>query len=297
MSEGKEYKVGEIFRHDGFTYQCVVDSEENGYCGKCQLCDEKILCDKDYRADKRNVHFIRVTEPQDGMMFRASDGNLYRLFIDIDPFDYGSCACDNHGLTCIEIFNQAFPDSCIFETEHWELIEENKEDDEKMNEIKRHLELAVEKVDGDQVTFRIVEQTHRGKDFTPNGEKFKSSCGYFLIVDTYPGFRDDYTGKILFVRGYDSAEDDTKTTVPLLHFAKIMESVNEYNETDGKSYEKPWPQDGDKYFCINSTGFISYTNYDNHPIDNDRREFGNFFRTREEAEAALERVKEALKGE
>ena len=33
------------------------------------------------------------------------------------------------------------------------------------------------------------------------------------------------------------------------------------------------------------------------PLDNCRRGFGNFFRTREEAEAALEMVKKALKGE
>jgi len=37
--------------------------------------------------------------------------------------------------------------------------------------------------------------------------------------------------------------------------------------------------------------------YDKLKIDEPRREFGNFFRTREEAEAALERVKKALKGE
>lgn len=164
-------------------------------------------------------------------------------------------------------------------------------------EKKRHLELAVVKVEGDQVTFRIAEQTHRGKNFTQNGEKFKSSCGYFLIADTYPGFRDDYTGKILFVRGWDSSENDNKITVSLFHFARIMEAIAEYNETNGKGYEKPWPQEGDKYFCFNSAGQINDYTYDKLKIDEPRREFGNFFRTREEAEATLERVKKALKGE
>lgn len=166
-----------------------------------------------------------------------------------------------------------------------------------MEKTKRHIELAVIKVEGDQVTFRIAEQTHRGERFTPNGGQFKSSCGYFLIADTYPGFRDDYTGKILFVRGYDSSKDDNKITVSLFHFALIMEAVTEYNETDGKSYKKPWPQDGDTYLWVDSTGFIHESDYDNAQRDSERREFGNFFRTRDEAEAAIERVKKALKGE
>lgn len=306
MSGKKEYKVGEIFRHEGFTYQCVIDSRENGYCGKCQLCDAEILCDKEERADNTGVHFIRVTEPEDGMLFRASDGKLYRLFLDINPYDFRSCACDNHGLTCFEIFKQAFQCSCLFECEHWELAEEKKEEKEKMDYskinikniyIKRHIELAVVKADGDQVTFRIAEQTHRGKDFTPNGEKFKSSCGYFLIVDTYPAFRDDYTGKILFVRGYSSAQDDNKITVPLHNFAGIMQAISEYNETNGKGYEKPWPQNGDICYFVSISGLIDSFSFPDDSCGRRMKEFGNLFRTYKEAEAAVERVKKALKGE
>ena len=101
MSSKKEYRVGEIFRNNGETFQCVfTDQSEGVYCLNCeagnQLC-ETLICHEKERSDKKNVHFIRVTEPEDGMMFRASDGNLYRLFIDIDPFDYGSCACDGNG--------------------------------------------------------------------------------------------------------------------------------------------------------------------------------------------------------
>lgn len=177
-----------------------------------------------------------------------------------------------------------------------EMIDYSKIELQKVH-MKRHLELAVVKVKGDQVTFRIAEQTHRGKDFAQNGEKFKSSCGYFLIVDTDPGFRDDYTGKILFVRGYDSAEDDNKITVSLQNFAGIMQAVTEYNQTNGVGYKKPWPQEGDKYFYISAAGAICDANYDDVSVDNYLREFGNFFRTREEAEAALERVKKELKGE
>ena len=164
-----------------------------------------------------------------------------------------------------------------------------------MEEKKRHLELAVVKVEGEQVTFRIAEQTHREHDFTNNGRKFKSSCGVMLNSLSSPEYNCGCT--TLYVRGYATCMDDQEITVSLFNFARIMEAVTEYNETNGAGYEKPWPQDGGKYFCILSTGYVTSTDYDNHPIDNDRREFGNFFRTREEAEAALERVKKALKGE
>ena len=163
--------------------------------------------------------------------------------------------------------------------------------------IKRHIELAVVKIEGDMVTFRIAEQTHRGKDFTLNGEKFKSSCGYFLIVDTYPVFRDDYTGKILFVRGYDSAKDDNKITVSLHNFAGIMQAISEYNETNGMGCEKPWPQYADKYYYVGDNGEVILSACGIYPASDKKRIlFGNTFRTREEAESARELVKKALKG-
>lgn len=81
------------------------------------------------------------------------------------------------------------------------------------------------------------------------------------------------------------------------NFAGIMQAISEYNDTNGKGYEKPWPQEGDKYLWVGSTGFIHESYFDDAPLDNDRRGFGNMFRTREEADAALERVKKALKGE
>ena len=166
-----------------------------------------------------------------------------------------------------------------------------------MEEEKRHIELAVLKVENGKVTFRIAEQTHRGIDFSKNVpyNHFCGSNGIVLFSFHHPYY--DQLRNDIYVQGRCCSCDDEQMTVSVDKFAKIMETINEYNETDGKGYEKPWPQYRDKYFCIQSTGYVTSTDYDNHPIDNDRREFGNFFRTREEAEAALERVKKALKGE
>lgn len=122
MEEKKEYKVGEIFRHEGFTYQCVIDSRENGYCGKCQLCDAEILCDKEERADNTGVHFIRVTEPEYGMLFRAWDGVLYEAR-EKEPEDKCCYCCIRPVYGCTEIGRQAFG-KLVGRNIHWYQKEE-----------------------------------------------------------------------------------------------------------------------------------------------------------------------------
>ncbi len=163
-----------------------------------------------------------------------------------------------------------------------------------MENQKRHLELAVVKVEGEQVTFRIADQTHREDEFCETGDFFKAKNGIEIYSLCNPIVGGKY---ILYVRGSSSIGDFDELTTTIHQFARIMEAITEYNETNGKGYEKPWPQEGDKYFCFNSAGQINDYTYDKLKIDEPRREFGNFFRTREEAEAALERVKKALKGE
>lgn len=164
-----------------------------------------------------------------------------------------------------------------------------------MSENKRHIELAVVKVDGDQVTFRIAEQTHRGKEFCENGTVFKSGRGV-LVVGAETG-SEGKNCSISFVSSQTVRACDEKYETSANEFVRIMEAIAEYNETDGRGYEKPWPQKGDKYFCIYPDSTILEWNYTHDCTDEERRKFGNFFRTREEAEAALERVKKALKGE
>lgn len=165
----------------------------------------------------------------------------------------------------------------------------------KESQQKRHIEISVVRIKEPTVTFRISQQTHREINFTPNGDEFKSSCGVILNSQSFPECGGSCD--VLFVRGCDPCKDDEEITVPLFNFAKIMQAITEYNETNGEGYEKPWPQNGDKYLCIDLAGCINEYDYDNDYMDEVRREFGNFFRTREEAEAASERVRKALKGD
>lgn len=301
MSDKIEYKVGEIFRSYGETVQCVPDYAGNKNCAQCTLFTRDYSCYSHKchahdRSDNTSVHYVKVTEPKEGMLFRASDGKLYELRPRGSVVD---CVCFTK-LTCDMIDRQSFKEpqkNCL----HWYPVEESKEKQEEKPKMKeeehqnRHIEISVERVEEDTVTFRISRQTHREEEFTQNGREFKSSCGVILSSQGSPEFG-AYI-KTLFVRGWDYSEDDNKITVSLLHFADIMQAVTEYNETDGKGYEKPWPQDGDKYLWVGSTGFVHESYFDDTPLEHDRRKFGNFFRTREEAEAALERVKKALKGD
>ena len=295
MSEGKEYKVGEIFRNNGETFQCVfTDQSEGVYCLNCeagnQLC-ETLICHEKERSDKKNVHFIRVTEPEDGMLFRASDGKLYEL----KKLEARVCGCYLYGyMSCLEIDEEAFGEMIPEEDLHWHPVEEKKEEEKEMSENKRHIELAVVKVDGDQVTFKISEQTHRCDDFAPKGCKFKSHSGYRLISESCPHADACMDG--LFVRGWLRQMDDAEVTANVETFARIMEAITEYNETNG--YEKPWPQYADKYYYVGDNGEVILSACGIYPTSDKKRIlFGNTFRTREDAEAALERVKKALKGE
>lgn len=57
------------------------------------------------------------------------------------------------------------------------------------------------------------------------------------------------------------------------------------------------PNVGDNYWYISAKGRIVMYEWNSSPADEKGLEFGNCFPSREEAEAALERVKKALKGE
>ena len=252
-----EFRVGEIFRLNEATYRCVTD-------------------------------YVRVTEPEEGMLFHATNGVLYELKT------LGStcrkCGCDTklpNNLPCRVIDRQAFGKPQI-NSLHWYPVEEN------MEEEKRHIELAVIVVSGDQVTFRIAEQTHRRGSFTPNGGTFKSCFGYCLTSITSPCY--DTKNKTLCVRGSDTEKDEKGITVSALCFAQIMEVVNEYNATNGMGYNNQWPRTGDLYYYVDTDGSVESCQYaDKYDIDNNRRKAGNFFATKEAAEIVAERVKEVFK--
>lgn len=255
------YRIGEIFRRKGFTYRCVPESI--------------------------------VTEPEEGMLFRASNGVLYELkaFGSMDR----KCGCNRDcidRLPCHIIDIQAFGKTQT-NSMHWYPVEEKKEEEKEMEEKKRHIELAVVEVDGEMVTFHVAEQTHRGDDFTPGGIPFESSNGLTLKSVGVPAA--SACADTVYVRGGTEGCDKRNVTVSALRFAQIMEAINEYNVTDGMGYKNQWPRPGDSYYYIDADGSVRHCRYDGDDTDNNRREVGNFFESADDATVVAERVKEVFK--
>lgn len=303
MSGRVEYKVGEIFRYGGITYQCAQDSFDNGYyCGRCSMdgdeCNE-FMCKPEDRSDKTGVHYVKVTEPKEGMLFRASDGKLYEL----RNREAGGCFCYLHpALDCLDIDKEAFGKG-FSNNLHWYPVEESKEKQEEKTKMEeeehqtRHIELAVVKVEGGKVTFRVVEQTHRNMDFCRAGDWFVAGNGISLVSGKCPDEKFDRSNKAVLLRGVMLDFDDTEITVTLEEFAAIMQAVSEYNETDGRGYDKPWPQEGDFYYLVDESAQTAAKVFQGSYMDYRLQNIGNFFRSIKESDAAANRIRKALKGE
>lgn len=287
----KEYRIGEAFRHtDGKVYQCV----EEGNCRRCAFgigayrCAEVCIGPRS-RTDGRSVGFTEVTKPAEGMLFRAENGRMYRL---TKGKHWGRrCACDTDpSLSCGALDSALFGNILI--GWHWAPVEE----DAPVKPPKRHLELAVVMMEDDEVTFKIVEQTHRCDEFSQqaNTDEFKACNGIGLMSYSVPQWLS--SASALYCRGENKRQDNIELTCTAVEFSRISEAISEYNSTDGKGCEPRWPQKGDRGFFVTAFGTICQCVFDGVYFDCMMQDFGNFFRTEAEAKAALERVKQAMKG-
>ncbi len=165
----------------------------------------------------------------------------------------------------------------------------------EIKEMTRHIELGVVKVEGNKVTFKIIEQTHRNEDFCQQTELdiFKASNEIVLKSRNAPEWRGN--NSTLFCRGYILGKDNIEIVCTTSEFARISEAVNEYNITDGKGYENLWPKNGDMYFYVYSNGIVETARFDEVEFDISHKNCGNFFRTEEEAVAAAGKVKTLFK--
>lgn len=99
-----------------------------------------------------------------------------------------------------------------------------------------------------EITFQIVEQTHRCEEFSPIGKglpsDFFSSSGFELTSYTLPMMGSSLK-RTLFMRGDCTADDYEKVTVSYDTFEEIVKAINEYNalynqeeENEEKSMKK-----------------------------------------------------------
>ena len=163
-----------------------------------------------------------------------------------------------------------------------------------VKETPRHLELGVVKAEGDNVTFRIVEQTHRLNKFSQQGKVFRAFNGFSIGSSAYPAWG-AAVSDMLWVRGDESDKDNTELHCSVAKFVIVCEAIAEYNASNGKGYEKPWPQTGDRYFFISgdiTPGNLIFTDC---AFDHNCQTCCNIFRTYEEAVAAADKVRMLLK--
>lgn len=183
--------------------------------------------------------------------------------------------------------------------EEKEMIDYSKIDLQKVY-MKRHLELAAVAIENDIVTFKVADQFYCGDEFSNQKLKreFEAKCG--VIIQLGDKLAWDGYNEILTLNKFQSVSKSEETAqCNVHHFADIMEAVNEYNETNGKGYEKKFPEEGDTFYCITSAMTVSIGEFGSSMdgYEFKMRDAGNCFQTFEEAKDALERVKKALKGE
>lgn len=155
---------------------------------------------------------------------------------------------------------------------------------------KRYIELIVIEADNNFIYFKIGKQTHRAIDFSSTGKSFKASNGVLFKSYFFPEY--DPTDNILFVKGMDELKDNRILRCNRSDFYLICEAITEYNRTNGIGYVKKQPEN---YYIITSDFTIMVHKFNNSDYDLENKKNGNFFRTREEAENALNLFKYIMK--
>lgn len=128
-----EHKIGEIVRRGPTTYICKLspspaqDSFSGLACDICALNKEdcsSYACNGKMRSDGQRVYYESVLEPRDGMLFRASDGKLYRCVLKDSQNTAHDCACYVYCHRCSYIESEAFGLPGNNPLLHWVPVEE-----------------------------------------------------------------------------------------------------------------------------------------------------------------------------
>ena len=104
----------------------------------------------------------------------------------------------------------------------------------------------------------------------------------------------DYNG--LCLKGRNEERDDRILLVDKEEAEIIQQRVDAINEKYG--IPKRWrAKKGKRYFCIAGSGSIGCAVDYYIGVDDDRYKFGNYFKTKEEAQVKLDKIKSILQGE
>jgi hypothetical protein len=139
----------------------------------------------------------------------------------------------------------------------------------------------------DKVAWRI---SYQNEDVLKRGEFEDDEIGVGSCF--YPS----YIRNTLMLLGIDKQKDNDVCVVAKEEAEIIKQRVDAINEKYG--IPKRWRAEyNGKYFVIGNDGMIFEDRDKRYDTDNRRYVLGNYFKTKEEAQAKLEKIKQILKGE
>lgn len=132
---------------------------------------------------------------------------------------------------------------------------------------------------------------------------YKENAGDYAHYYAYAKLRTEelYFNDECYNRYYGNlSECDFSTPDEIERFNKLLEGEGEEWDAENKQFVKRrWrTEEGGEYFMIDFLSLkIFNVNEDNDFADNNNYSFGNYFQTKEEAEAKLKQIREVLKNE
>ena len=103
--------------------------------------------------------------------------------------------------------------------------------------MKRYIRISVTERDNGKISFKIIEQSHRGHELSDDprdSSHYYAGNGVLLSSITCPEIP-KLTAKKLFVRGDDWSYDNTLLKCSEEVFEEFIDAINEYN----RHYESP----------------------------------------------------------
>lgn len=157
---------------------------------------------------------------------------------------------------------------------------------------RRHIQLQVVAGDSKAVSFRVWKCSHTGKEFTDRGRVFTASNGVDLVYADSELAWNERSNSLRLSEDYKGSHGYVRRCEPVSvspeDFAKICKAVEEYNNAE-------WSDEKCQHFWYFDSFFnLSYSE-GMHPLVEDAfRNTGNCFYAKEEAEAAIERMRDQL---
>lgn len=154
--------------------------------------------------------------------------------------------------------------------------------------------IVIEKVQGFKDGDILVSTANgiRHNAFIYKGEDKKGSHSYYIGIDICGQLSfDKYLSCRWGNHDLSYATEEEKQAL----FDKMKEQGLQWNAEEKKVEKTRWrAEEGDGYFYVDNQGRKIAKNEECKFVDEDRFAFGNYFRTKEQAEEAARRVKETL---